>query len=204
MYKYLSIIVPVFTMMVAWSTAEANDRFDLLIERLNSAKCLSMRFVSVIKSDIFDDIDSTSGELYVASDGRFFLDAGSDQFLFDGSNIYTYSESANQVIIETPVDSESTSREFSFLLMLDRLYSIEPITPNREYQLRIKTHTSETYPDSMVVHIDDSDQILKRLEYYDINDELNTIIVNWMKLSTACRSSQFIPSFPDSVERVKL
>ena len=52
--------------------------------------------------------------------------------------------------------------------------------------------------------VDSTHQRVERLEYFDINDELNRVVFTSEQFDSVCKDSIFIPAFPDSAERIRL
>jgi outer membrane lipoprotein-sorting protein len=184
--------------------AFAADRFDSIKADLARAECTEFEFISVIESEIFDQTDSTSGVAYIAHDGRYNVHVGRDQYLFDGTYLYSYSADNNQVVIEDVAAEDEISREISFITRLDQFYLSHPVNPDREYRLTKKKGVEGDMPDSAVVFINSEDSKIDRLEYYDVNDELTVITILQQHSDSVCNEGQFKPAYPDSVERVKL
>ncbi len=183
------------------ATAE-KEPFEQIKDRLATAQCVRLEFLNVIYSDIFDLVDSTYGYACLASDGRYRVTIGTDTYLFDGEYLHSYSEENNQVVVE-PYYSDMES-EITFITRLDDLYTTAKTDDPERFHLTLRKKTEGELPDSMTVMIDPVDRLISRLEYYDINDELNLIILLSQELDSLCNESDFSPNFPDSVEILRL
>lgn len=178
------------------------DSFDDIKKELSKEGCWHFLFIDVIESDIFNSIDSTNGEAYLSSDGRYNIKTDKDFYIYDLVNYYSYSPESNQLVIEKNLNNED--EEISFITNLDKYYITVIIDSDKSYSLYKKDNITGDIPDSMVVIIDSKDKILKRLEYYDINEELNKLILIEQNHIDSCLNDYFIPNVPDSTERVKL
>ncbi|MFQ5452877.1 MAG: outer membrane lipoprotein carrier protein LolA [Candidatus Zixiibacteriota bacterium] len=178
------------------------DSFDKIKKHLSQEGCHSFSFISIITSDIFEQTDTTHGTAYLASDGRYNLIIGDEQFLYDLEYVYSYSISNNQIIIENA--DVAVVDEISFLTKLDEIYETYILNPNKKYQLVKRKNITGDYKDTLTVMIDRKKLLLKQIEYYDVNNELNMIVILKQNYMTDCDENKFEPTFPDSVERVKL
>lgn len=199
-------IVGVF--IVGWLAAltwGSDDPFQRVKQELAEAVCARFDFVGILESDIFDEVDSTYGTAYLAKDGRFRVEMGEEVYLYDAQYLYTYSPENNQVTIESIADDEELGKEILFLTHLDELYTTAFLKPG-VYRLKKKERTSERdeIPDSLTVFLTPNQRRIERLEYLDINDERNTILILKQHIDSVCDDDIFVPDFPDSVERVKL
>ena len=190
--------------LIYLSISATADRFGAIQEQLAQAACTRFEFVSIIESEIFDVTDSATGTAYIARDGRFNVTLGEDRYLFDLSFMYSYSAENNQVVIEKVSDKEGVSREISFITRLDELYETHTIQPGKSYRLLKKPGEKGDIPDSLTIFIAPDSLQLERLEYLDINEERNVIVIRKQQTGDDCDEKRFEPAFPDSVERIRL
>ena len=101
MKKLKAVLLGVSLLILSHSVGGA-DSFDRIKADLANSDCSRFEFISILESSIFDVVDSTEGEAYIAADGRYHIKLAGDRFLFDGVHLYNYSEENNQVLIETP------------------------------------------------------------------------------------------------------
>lgn len=184
-------------------SAMAAGTFSKIKSDLSSSSCIELHFLSIVESDIFDSIDSTYGKAYLARDGRFRVKLGTDEYLDDGHQLYSYSQENNQVTIEQS-GGGGEAGELSLLRKMDDWYTTYPTDSNTVFRLIRKSEVEGDIPDSMTVLIDMTEIKLVEISYLDINEELNRIILLHQILSDQCYEKRFEFSLPDSVERVKL
>jgi hypothetical protein len=178
------------------------DSFDDIKKDLSKDGCWQFVFVDIIESDIFNSIDTTFGEAYMASDGRYYIKTNEDFYIFDHNYYFSYSPESNQLIIEKKQGEQDD--DFSFITNFDKYYETHILIENHSFKLYKKKNITGDIPDSMEVFIKSEEKRLDRIEYYDINEELNRLIFIKQSYIDSCLDSQFIPIVPDSTERVKL
>lgn len=180
------------------------DSFDDIKARLGKAACNRFVFRSILNSSIFRQTDTTMGEAYIASDGRYRVTIGEDKYINDGRTLYSYSAAGNQVV-EQKVDSTTAfSKEVSYLTRLDEFFKTSILKADSEYRLVKRTGRMQNLPDSMHLVINKKTLTIERFEYLDINDERVRIELLKQSSSESCTESLFETDFPDSVERVRL
>jgi outer membrane lipoprotein-sorting protein len=184
--------------------AVAADRFAVIKTELAEAPCVRFEFLSIIESEIFDQTDTVEGEAYIARDGRYNVTIGTEQYLFDGDKLYSYSADNNQVVIESIDEKEETGSQISFITRLDEFYRTQVVTPGERYRLARKADVQGELPDSISVILSPQENRIARLEYFDVNDERNVIVILKQLPDTVCFDERFRPNFPDSVEKIKL
>ncbi len=178
------------------------DNFDKVKNDLKQDGCFKFEFLNTIESEYFDVIDSIYGLAYIASDGKYHIKIGEEIYIGGVEKYYSYIPENNQVIIENRDSSQFD--EISFIINLDKFYNSTTIEKNLKYSLVRKSGIAGDFPDSLIVTIDSKKNRMKEIEYLDINDELNRIIFLNQEFFETCDDSQFVPVFPDSVEKVKL
>lgn len=186
------------------TTVSDMDDFTAIKQQLADAGCIRLEFTSIIESDIFDTVDSTDGEACLASDGRYRISLGDDEYLYDGKLLYTYSADNNQVTVEKLDTTIENSQEVTFLSRLDELYETMPTNDRNRYHLRLREAPEADLPGSMTVLVGGDPPVIQSLEFYDINDDFNQLILYHQQLDSACAEDDFVPDFPESAETVKL
>ena len=190
-------------LMLASGVSAADSSFAAIKHDLATAGCVSVEFLSILESSIFESVDSADGRAVSADDGRYWIMIGEDIYLSTGVRLYSYSAENNQVTVE-PVAPGAVNTEITLLQSLDESYKTAILQPVSVFRLTRDSSAAAGLPDSMMVFLTKNGHAIERMEYYDINDELNRIIIKALTTAEACDSSVFEPSFPDSVEIIEL
>ncbi|HUV30465.1 MAG TPA: outer membrane lipoprotein carrier protein LolA [Acidobacteriota bacterium] len=203
MKNHLSLLAGL--LFVLWiSPVRPADRFDAIKARLAEAGCVTLEFLSILESEIFDETDTIAGEAVVSADGRYVVDLGGDRYLYDLTSLYSYSAENNQVTIESVRGGGASGREISFITRLDQYYETRVISSGRAYRLIRLSPDMQNIPDSLVLTIRPDSSVLDEIQYFDVNEELNRIVFLRLETGTSCPDSLFKPAYPDSVEKVRL
>lgn len=181
-----------------------SNSFDRIKHELSEAGCAHFKFLNIIKSDVFDSVDSTNGEAWLAGDGRYLIKLDSDEYLFDGSDLYSYSYDQNQVTVEALDTTDAQTGQISFIRRLDEWFKTDIIEPDLRFRLTLREGIEGDLPDTMIVEIDKEKNRIKSIEYLDLNEENNRIIIDSQNTSESCPEQLFVPNYPDSVELIRL
>lgn len=182
----------------------ANNSFDEIKLQLAEAGCVHFEFLNIIESDIFDSVDSTDGEAWLAADGRYLIKLDSDEYLFDGADLYSYSFENNQVTVEQLDTADAQTGQISFIRRLDEWFKTDIIEPDLRFRLALREGVEGDLPDTMIIEIDSDNNRIRRIEYLDLNEEKNRIIIDSQDISDSCIEQLFRPNYPDSVELIRL
>jgi len=201
--KFLVIICISLLSLLAAGSIAAQD-FGKVKANLARPGCHLFEFLSIVESEVFDQVDTAEGTAYIASDGRYYIEIADEIYLNDLTHTYSFSESSGQVIVEgSDSSSAPTGEEFSFVLRMDEYYDTYPIE-KRSFRLLRRAEASAAYPDSLMVRLDGAGVRLEQLEYFDVNEELTRIIILNQTYEQVCDTSRFVPDFPESAEIIKL
>jgi len=174
------------------------DAYAELKARFAGAAQVSLDVLITIRSDVFDTFDSTSGEIVVASDGRYYARLSNDAFVFDGRCLWEYSAENNQATKDCLGEDERFESEFSFIKNLDRYYTAENVHPDSVYILRRRGDDNSSLPDSLTLYLTSAK--LSRISYYDLNKDLNIVAVRNQRCDTVVTDSRYHMHLPDSTE----
>ncbi|MBU0982633.1 MAG: hypothetical protein KKA42_02100 [candidate division Zixibacteria bacterium] len=202
MKRLLLAALSVITAVVA--AGAADEPFEAFKQATTQAGCNRFTFLYVLESDVFDTVDTTRGAAIMSADGRYRVDIGPDTYLYDLTFLYSYSSDNNQVTVERLADPVAVQREVSFVARLDDYYTSNIVQPGLEYHLMRRDSTDSSIPTSMTVFLRPGEAELDRLEFLDINDDLNRMLVLNHEVLTECATAAFLPNFPDSVETIRL
>jgi hypothetical protein len=200
-------------LLISWlwlipvDSGNGRDPFDEIKRQLARADCCYIEFISILQSEIFEIADSAAGSAYIAGDGRYNVKVGNDHYLYDKNLLYSYSSENNQVVIERLPPDAAVSREITFITRLDEFYRTQITRPGysyRLYRLSSGREDSDEMPDSLEIFLVPDSTRLQRLEYLDINQERNVIVILSVFLDSICDEDRFEPTFPDSVEKIRL
>ncbi|MEE8577468.1 MAG: hypothetical protein V3T31_09450, partial [candidate division Zixibacteria bacterium] len=182
----------------------AKDKLEAIKDRLSSAVCTEIEFISIIESEIFDQSDSLFGDLLIAKNGSYRVTLGSDQYWFHSGLLYSYSGGQGQVTVESIDENDQSHSQISFITRLDKYYETKVLKRDQSFRLTLHSREEPSLPDSVILSLAGDSETIERLEYFDINDELNRFVILKMKTMSECDDKRFVPDYPDSTEVIKL
>jgi len=182
----------------------AGDKFESIKKEFTSAKLIRFEVATATVSKLFDDIDSARGEILIADDGRYNARLNDDIYLFDGRCIWEISGANRQATKQCLKEGEKFENRLFFIKELDKYFSTSIIKKDRQYQLRRNAGSDNALPDSLMVYINKSGSNISRLEYYDLNGDLNRVHILDREISSAISEDDFRINLPDSIEVITL
>jgi hypothetical protein len=87
---------------------------------------------------------------------------------------------------------------------LDDFYEIQLESETGVYTLTRREDIGPSLPDSMLLRLDSSLSRIGGLQYLDTNEDLNRLEFLSQEFMTRCEDNALEPSFPDTVEVIRL
>ncbi len=185
-------------------TAYSADKFTLIKNKIDSAKVASFGVLITIESRIFDEIDSLAGQIILAKDGRYRAELGGDIYLNDGKTNWEYSAENNQATKRELLEGELSNNRLSFFKDLDSYYKSSIVKQDLVYKLIKLDNSDKALPDSMTVYLNNKTHQISKIEYYDLNEDLNSVYITEEYYEDVIKDNLFDLNLPDSVEIISL
>ncbi len=180
------------------------DPFAGVKASMSKAACCHYEFLSIVESKVFETIDTTQGTAVIASDGRYYITIGPDEYLKTSDSLYSYSQTESQLTVESTPPGTQSQESVSFITRLDDYYSTQVRVPQRHYFLRRTDTAAVDLPDSLTVVMTEGKARLDRLVYFDANDDLNQIVFKKCEYLDKCDEKALVPHFPGSAEIIHI
>ena len=188
-------------MAAAVSCAVAGG-LDKLIDRYASAPMVDLDVRIVSTSEIFGGVDTLLADITIADDGRYAAYIGGDAYVFDGNCIYEYSAENNQAVKDCLGEGEIFENDLFFIKDLKKYYKIADERDDSLYLLIRLNHKKDQLPDTLHVAMEKSR--LNRIEYFDLNHDLNQVYFMSDTVYDAVDAKKFEVDFPDSTEIISM
>lgn len=196
---------PLFALFYFFTTgAFSADKFSIIKNKIDSAAVVHLSVLITIESKVFNDIDSAFGEIILAEDGRYRAEINSDIYLNDGKNNWEYSAENNQATRRIIKEGEVSDNRLAFFKDIDSFYKTSIIKQDFIYKLIKLDSTDEALPDCMTVFLKENRLQISRIEYYNLNDDLNCIHIMEESHEDRIKKDLFELSLPDSAEIISL
>ncbi|MCP4684381.1 MAG: outer membrane lipoprotein carrier protein LolA [bacterium] len=182
----------------------AEDRLEQVKKSMSESQCYEIKFLSIVESDVFNSVDTTKGEAYLSLDGRYSVKIGTDRYVYDREFLYSYSKEQNQVTIEPFDHRNAPIEEVTFIVRLDEYYETHTVKRDREYRLlRIDT-TGADLPDSLRLFLEPKKAKIDRIEFFDLNEDLNSIVFRSQKAKSKCSNKKLFLDYPDDASVIRM
>lgn len=165
---------------------------------------ITLDFLQIIDSDIFESVDSLTGNLRAGKEGRFRLEMPGQTLVSNGILYWSYSAENNQVLI----DSVAGLGEWNPLTLLynpEEIYCCMNESKNKNtFEFEMSATDSLTEPQVFILRVTKKDFIPKNLIYYDDNDSRIEVIIENFERNESLPDSLFIFHAPAGVEVIRM
>ncbi len=103
---------------------------------------------------------------------------------------------------QCPENDETVDNRLAFIKNLDEYYKTDTIYVDSVYRLTKTGEDDESLPDTLVIYLRESR--LFAIEYLDLNDDMNRVIISKQIVSDSVDADRFRINLPDSVEIITL
>ena len=205
MRRTLYYCIPIAVALISLSSfAMGDDLFDKIEKELSSAAMVTLKVEVINRSKIFNSADTSAGDISIAGDGRYSAHLNDDIYLFDGKCIWEFSAENNQATKQCLKDGEKFENRLFFLKDLDKHYASQVIHKKTQYLLTLRNKKSASLPDSLTVHLNSRLGLISKINYRDLNNDLNEVIIKKQSLFNRVDTTSFQIRLPDSTEIINL
>lgn len=205
------LIVP-FVLITCFRSTAAVSSDELarqVEEKYRSLRTLSMDFVKITRSEIFETESKIKGKMLLKNPEKFKIDTKDETIVCDGEFVWSYSVENRQVIKNLADRSENLFRPNQYLAnfrsrYVPQLTGEEKIDRTRCFKLLLSPKEEDLFIKKMTIWVDSKKLLAKKLEYTDSNDNQVTLIFQRIKTNRKIKDSEFVFQTPPGVEELDL
>jgi outer membrane lipoprotein carrier protein len=207
---FFSVTAFVIVTSVHSAAASSSDELARQVEeKYRSLSSLSMDFVKITRSEIFETESKIEGKMLVKNPDRFKIDTEDEIIVCDGKFVWSYSVENQQVIKNLADRSEKVFKPNQYLAdfrsrYAPRLTGEEKVDGIRCFVLSLAPKDEEVFIKKMTIWVDKKKLLAKKLEYTDSNDNQVTLIFQRIKTNRKIKDSEFVFQAPPGVEELDL
>ena len=206
-FLILAFILVIFSRDTAGITA--NNLALKVEEKYRSLKSLSMDFIKITRSEIFETESKIKGKMILKNPDKFKIQTKAETIVCDGKFIWTYSVENKQVIKNLVNRSENLFWPNQHLSnfrsdYVPRLEGEEKVNRTKCFKLLLSPKKDSVFIKRMTIWVDKQNLLAKKLEYKDSNDNEVTLIFQHIKTNRKIKDSEFIFQAPPGVEELDL
>jgi outer membrane lipoprotein-sorting protein len=178
-------------------------------EKYRSLKSLTVDFVKITRSEIFEAESKIKGKMLLKNPDKFRIDTEEETIVCDGEFVWSYSVENQQVIKNLADRSENLFRPNRYLSnfrseYVPELMGEERVDHTRCFKLLLSPKEEDVFIKRMAIWVDKKKFLARKLEYDDSNDNQVTLIFQRIKTNRKIKDSEFVFQTPPGVEELDL
>jgi outer membrane lipoprotein-sorting protein len=187
-----------------------SEQLALQVEKkYRSLITLSMDFVKITRSEIFETENRTRGKMFLKNPDKFRIQTKEETIVCDGEFVWSYSVENQQVIKNKVERSQSLFKPNEYLSnfqaeYLPQLAGEEKVGRTGCYKLLLSPKKEEVFIKKMNIWVDKKSYLARKLEYTDANENEITLIFQHIDTNRKIKDSEFVFQTPAGVEEVDL
>jgi chaperone LolA len=206
-FLFLTFIVVAFYRDVTGITA--NDLALQVEKKYHSLKSLSMDFVKITHSEIFETESKIKGKMILKNPDKFIIQTKDETIVCDGEFVWNYSVENKQVIKNLVAQSQNLFKPNQYLSnfrseYVPRLKGEEKIDRTECFRLLLSPKKDDVFIKRMIIWVDKKNLLVRKLEYKDSNDNEVVLIFQRIKTNRKIKDSEFLFRAPAGVEELDL
>jgi outer membrane lipoprotein-sorting protein len=202
-----------FAIYAVSGSAEGGTASDQLASRVEekyrSLAALSMDFLKITRSEIFETENSVEGKMILKNPDKFRIETKEETIVCDGQFVWTYSAENKQVIKNLVDRSESLFKPNQYLsdfrsAYVPKLEGEEKVDHTGCFKLLLSSREDDLFIKKMTIWVDKKSHLARKLEYQDSNDNEITLVFQHIKTNRKIKDSEFVFQTPPGVEELDL
>jgi len=211
-WRFLGILVIFISGVFVSSGGFAQDAQDVLEQlrkKYDTIKDAEVQFSSRMKFSIAKVEQRTSGRLQFKKEHKYRVELEDQTVVTDGETVWSYSASANQVLIDHfKLDERMLSPE-QILTAAPRDFSATTIGHEKSGKrdliiLKLVPKGEQSTLKSMKLWVDDDEWLIRKVELVDLNGTETVYVVNDFRLNTGLEDTRFSYQVPEGATVVDL
>lgn len=205
------LILPFIVLIFSRDTAgiTANNLALKVEKKYRSLKSLSMDFIKIVRSEIFETENRIKGKMILKNPDKFKIRTKDETIVCDGEFVWSYSVENKQVIKNRLDRSKNLFTPNQYLSnfrseYIPRLEGEEKVNRTKCFKLILSPKKEDVFIKSMTVWVDKKNHLARKLKYKDANDNEVVLIFQHIKTNRKIRDSEFIFQTPPGVEELDL
>lgn len=209
MGRILGYVAGVLALLSTVAAAqEAGEILEDVRAKYAAIQDAELKFTQTVRFPVSRAEQRTSGTLLMKKTNRYRVETDDMLVVTDGTTVWSYSKGNNQVLIDTfRLDERAYSPE---RILLAAPEDFTPTLLGKEKSGKMELAVLRLVPTDpgfvrvLKLWVNESDNLIRRVELTDANDKVTTYEVSDLRLNRGVSDSRFVYAIPEGVEVVDL
>lgn len=206
----LALTTCIFSNKTLWAGPNAKEIIKKVKAKYESLENLQADFEQTFKWELAGETQTVKGTLYLMHGNNYRIETEAQEIVTDGTTVWTYSKQGDQVIIDLLDKSEENALPKDLLFQYSEdfkptLVGESKLNGKKVYVLTLSPkNVEESFIKSMKIWVDADTWVTSQVEQTDINDNVQTYVINNIRDNVVLTSDLFKFKIPAEAEVVDL
>lgn len=178
-------------------------------KNISSGKILSLTFQETYTWALTGEENMLTGQMLLGKGDQFRITTDDQIIVSDGQTLWTYSKSANRVLVDKVAESEEAllPRQIFFRYTKDfhaRLEGEVEIANKKCYIIFFQAENKDVFVPSVRVWVDEDVWLPVKIEQTDLNENKSTYLLNQIQMTDDAPAGSFRFEIPEGAEVIHM
>ena len=207
--KFLVSACCLLLTFVAWAMTDADAILLKLQKKYESIRDASVTFTQIVRFGVTNAEQSFTGKLLMKKEKKYRLELEQQTIVTDGKSVWSFSKLNNQILIDKYKEDPRSFTPDRVLVNVPNEYNSvmmgsEKLKDRETTIVKLIPKNTASNIKWMKVWVDTDDWLMKKIQVFDISDNLMTYFVEDLKLNSGLADSTFQFDIPPDVEVIDL
>ncbi|MBD3290671.1 outer membrane lipoprotein chaperone LolA [candidate division KSB1 bacterium] len=188
---------------------DAEDIIDKVKNKYEEIGSLTANFTQSFKWKLAGESQEQHGSLFIKGKNKFRIETEGQIVVSDGTNLWTYSKSNNQVIIDNVDNAEEVILPREIFLKFSQNYNPQYLREEKYnntdcYVVNLIAKTDNQFIREMKIWVARSSWLTQKVQHTDINENITTYSLRSIKVNQDLKDTVFSLQIPENVEVVDM
>ena len=193
----------------AYGGEDAKSILSKVEKKYNSIRDVTVTFSQHVRFGVTQAEQTFSGTLLMKKGNKYHIEVEDQIIITDGKSVWSYAKNNKQVIIDRYKDDPGSFSPDKILVDVPEHYSpsilgSEKINGQETSILKLIPLDTKSNIQWMKVWVDHDDWLMRKIQVFDISENLTTYSIERMTLNEGVKESQFTFEAPAGVEVIDL
>jgi len=209
MRTFLLTLVLLFLNVFVYAGDDAESIVATLQKKYDDAKDLSISFVQDVQFAVTKNTQSFGGKLLMRKGNKYRIEMEQQTIVTDGTSVWTFNKMNNQVFIDTYKSNPQSFSPDKMLTNLPDNYTATLLGKEKQQEhdltiIKLVPKNSKPNIKWMKVWVDTDNWIMKKVQVFDVSENLWTYDVSDIRMNSNIPDTQFRFDVPAGVDVIDL
>ncbi len=188
---------------------KANSIIKKVLKKYEQSKNIKVDFLQTFNWKLTENVSEQKGTIWLEGKEKFKIETEDQTIVSDGNNMWIYSKTNNQVIVDKVANAEDINLPRDILLNFSDQYTPSYIKEERIknqncFLIELSSKGDDQFIKQVKIWIETKNFTLVKIEQIDLNENVNSYLLSNFETNVPISASFFKYEIPDTVEVIDM